>query len=72
MALAGPAGMPRQIVDKLNTELKSALALKEVQESMAKMAVIVATSTPEQAEQFFRTELEKHTRLAKRGGATLD
>lgn len=72
MALAGPAGMPRSVVDRLNVELKSALALKEVQESMAKMAVMVATNTPEQAEQFFQTELEKHHRLAKRGGATLD
>ena len=39
---------------------------------MAKMAVMVATSTPEQASQFFQTELEKHKTLAKRGGATLD
>ena len=72
MALAGPAGLPRAVVDKLNAEVKAALALPEVQESMAKMAVMVATSTPEQASQFFQTELEKHKTLAKRGGATLD
>jgi tripartite-type tricarboxylate transporter receptor subunit TctC len=48
------------------------LATKEVQDSMGKMAVMVSTSTPEQATQFFQAELDKHTRLAKRGGATLD
>ena len=72
MALAGPSGMPRPVVDKLNAELKTVLAMKEVQDSMAKMAVMVSTGTPEQATQFFQTELDKHTRLAKRGGATLD
>ena len=72
MALAGPAGLPKPVVDKLNAEMKAVLALPEVKESMAKMAVMVATSTPEQAHQFFVSELDKHKTLAKRGGATLD
>ncbi len=72
MALAGPAGLPRPVVDKLNAEVKATLALPEVQESMAKMAVMVTTSTPDQANLFFLSELEKHKTLAKRGGATLD
>ena len=72
MALVGPPGLPRPIVDKLNAELQATLALKEVQESLGKMAVMVSTSTPEQATQFFQSELNKHASLAKRGGATLD
>ena len=60
------------MVDRLNAELKAALALKEVQETMAKMAVMTTTSSPEAAAQFFKTELDKHSQLAKRGGATLD
>ena len=72
MALAGPAGLPRAIVDKINAEVRAVLALKEVQESMAKMAVMDTAGTPEQATLFFQSELEKHSMLAKRGGATLD
>jgi tripartite-type tricarboxylate transporter receptor subunit TctC len=72
MALAGPAGLPRPVVEKLNAELRATLAQKEVQESLAKMAVMVSSGTPEQAARFFETELAKHTALAKRGGATLD
>ena len=72
MALAGLAGMPRPIVDKLNAEVKAALATREVQESMAKIAVMLTTTTPEEATQFFQRELDKHTQLAKRGGAKLD
>lgn len=72
ISLAGPAGLPRPIIDKLNAELKAALALKEVQEAMAKLDLRVAPNTPEQATQFFVTELEKHSALAKKGMATLD
>ena len=72
LALAGPAGLPRPVVDRLNAELKAALALKEVQEAMTKMGVMAVTSSPEGAVQFFKTQLDKHSLLAKRGGATLD
>ena len=72
IALAGPAGMPRPVVDKLNAALKETLAMKEVQEAMAKLNVKVMPGTPEEAAQFFKTELEKHTALAKRGGITMD
>lgn len=72
MALAAPAGTPRAVVDRLNAEVKAAFAQKEVQEAMLKIGVALSPSTPEQATQFFRTELEKHTQLAKRGGAKLD
>ena len=72
MAVAGPAGLPRPIVDRINAEVRATLALKEVQETMVKMAVLSTAGTPEAATQFFQNELEKHTTLAKRGGATLD
>lgn len=72
MALAGPAGLPRPIVDKINAEVHAIFALKEVQESMAKMGVKSSAGTPEAATQFFDSELEKHTTLVKRGGAKVD
>ena len=51
---------------------KPALAQKDVQEAMAKIGVNILGSTPAATAQFFRTELDKHTVLAKRGGAKLD
>ena len=71
LALAGPAGLPKPIVDRLNAELNAALALKEVRDTMADLGVVINTSTPEAAVQFFQTELDKHTQLAKRSGAVL-
>ncbi|MFO1082911.1 MAG: tripartite tricarboxylate transporter substrate binding protein [Reyranellaceae bacterium] len=72
MALAGPAGLPSAVVDRLNAELKAALANPDVQESLRKMAVLVSASTPGQATAFFQSELDKHARLARQGGAKLD
>lgn len=71
MVLAALAGPPRVIVNRLNAELKAELAQKDVQEAMAKIGVTTTSSIPEQTAQFFRTELERHSLLAKRGGATL-
>ncbi len=69
--IAGPAGLPRPIVDRLNAELKAALALPEVQEGLAKLDVTSMGGTPEVAAQFIESELEKHTQLVKQSGATL-
>ena len=72
MAMVAPAGTPRAVVDRLNAEVKAALAQKDVQESMAKIGVNILGSTPEQTAQFFRAELDKHSVLARRGGAKMD
>ena len=72
MMLAGPAGLPQSIVNRLNAEVKSAMALREVQESLEKMGVLITVGSPDDATQFLKSELDKHSALAKRGGATLD
>lgn len=72
LALVGPAELPRPIVERLNAELKAALAQKEVQEALAAQGVIPGGSTPEAARQFIHAEMEKHSQLVKRSGATLD
>jgi len=72
LALAGPAGLPKPILDRLSAELNAALALKEVRDTMAGLGVNIQPSTPEVATRFFQTELDKHADLAKRGGAVLE
>lgn len=72
MAMVAPAGTPRAVVDRLNAEVRAALAQKDVQDAMSKIGVNLLGSTPEQAAQFFRSELDKHSELARRGGAKKD
>ena len=72
LALVGPAGLPKAVVDRIHSEVKSALAHKEVQEALNAQGVIVEGSTPEVARQFIRAEMDKHAQLVKRSGAKME
>ena len=72
LSLVGQAGLPRPIINRLNAELKAALALPEVREAMAAQGVMIIASSPESATQFFASELDKHAKLVKSSGAKVD
>jgi tripartite-type tricarboxylate transporter receptor subunit TctC len=55
----GPPGMPKEIVARLNAEIKRALFLPEVKSRMADIAVEVASSTPEELAARMRNDAEK-------------
>lgn len=44
--MAGPAGLPRDIVDKWNKELASMLALPDVRETFMKQGMVPRTAVP--------------------------
>jgi tripartite-type tricarboxylate transporter receptor subunit TctC len=55
----GPAGMPKDIVARLNGEIARALFLPEVKKRMADIAVEVASSTPEELAERMRRDADK-------------
>jgi tripartite-type tricarboxylate transporter receptor subunit TctC len=61
----GPAGLPNDIVARLNTEIASALALPDVKKKMADIAVEVASSTPDDLGTRMRTDSEKWGKIIK-------
>jgi tripartite-type tricarboxylate transporter receptor subunit TctC len=61
----GPAGMPSDIVTRLNTEIARALALPDVTKKMADIAVEVASSTPDELGTRMRTDSEKWGKIIK-------
>jgi tripartite-type tricarboxylate transporter receptor subunit TctC len=61
----GPAGMPKEIVARLNAEISRALFLPEVKKRMADIAVEVASSTPEELGEMMRRDAEKWGALIK-------
>jgi tripartite-type tricarboxylate transporter receptor subunit TctC len=63
-----PAGTPKEIVDKLNAELRAILAKPEVKARLAEMGFDAFSSTPEELEAFVKSELVKWTRLIKEAG----
>ena len=67
-----PAGVPRDIVAKLNAGVVAAVASPEVNDKIAGFGVRVGTSTPEQFDALMRAEYEKYAKLVKLSGAKLD
>jgi len=70
--VVGPAGVAKQTVAKLNTELNKVLKTAEMQERFAKQGTEVRTGSPEFLGQWLRTEQAKWARVVKESGAKFD
>ncbi|MDN4018260.1 Bug family tripartite tricarboxylate transporter substrate binding protein [Zwartia panacis] len=68
--LAGPAGMPKDVVDKLYAATTQVLADPEVQERFKNLGLIITPMTPQQFNDFTVTELAKWSKIVKDSGAT--
>ena len=72
VAFAAPGKTPRDIIDKLNSELRKALALPEVRTRMAAMGFDPAGGTPEQMAQRIREDNATYSVIIKATGAQAD
>jgi tripartite-type tricarboxylate transporter receptor subunit TctC len=70
--MLAPAGTPKEVVAKLNAEMKKALELPEIKERFAAQGFAAAWSSPEQYAAFIDNEVEKWARVVKVSGATVD
>ncbi len=71
-AAFGPAGMPRELVTKLNAEINKAMAVPEVRARMDAMGVEVINSTPEQLGETLRRDTARYTKVIQDLGIKLD
>jgi tripartite-type tricarboxylate transporter receptor subunit TctC len=71
-AAFGPAGMPRELVTKLNAEINKALAVPEVRSRMDAMGVEVIKSTPEQLGETLKRDTARYTKVIHDLGIKLD
>ncbi|HEX4886233.1 MAG TPA: tripartite tricarboxylate transporter substrate binding protein [Casimicrobiaceae bacterium] len=72
MGLLAPKGTPRPIVDKLNAELKAALATPEVVGYMNEAGIESVGSSPAEMDAYFREERDRWARIVKETGAKID
>lgn len=63
-----PAKTPRDIVDRLNAEVRKALADAEVKERFAKLGADAWTMTPAEFDTYIKAEIESNARLVKAAG----
>jgi tripartite-type tricarboxylate transporter receptor subunit TctC len=70
--MVGPAGLPREIVMQLNTEINKVLQSTEFKQRMASLGVETMPGTPEQFGDFIKTEIVKWAKVVKESGARAD
>jgi len=62
-ALVAPAGTPHEIRQRLNAEVKRALALPDVKQRYADLGMTVEDSTPESLDGYIKSEIAKWTKV---------
>jgi tripartite-type tricarboxylate transporter receptor subunit TctC len=72
MGLLAPKGTPAPIIDKLQRELKEALATNEVKTYMANAGIEIVGSTPAEFGTFFRAEKDLWAKVVRETGAKID
>ncbi len=70
--LVGPAGMPRETVQRLNAAFVAALQAPETHSRFAQLLAEPVPSTPEEFGAFMRAELAKYESVVKASGAKVD
>ena len=70
--VVGPAGVPREALLKLNSQLIKTLSTDEMKARFAKQGTEVRTGTPESLGQWLSTEQAKWARVVKESGAKFD
>jgi tripartite-type tricarboxylate transporter receptor subunit TctC len=60
-----PAKTPREIIVRLNQAMLQALALPDVKERLAALGAEIVGTSPEQTAAFFKSELDKYTKVAR-------
>jgi len=64
-AVAAPAGTPKEIIAKLNTELNAIMKLPDIQEKSAAVGAVIVGGTPEQYGEYLKSEIAKFARVVK-------
>jgi tripartite-type tricarboxylate transporter receptor subunit TctC len=72
LGLVGPAGMPAEVVTRINAEVVKLLARKDVQDKLAFEGSMVVTGTPAQFGEFIRAEHAKWGALIREAQIKLE
>jgi tripartite-type tricarboxylate transporter receptor subunit TctC len=72
LGLMAPAGTPRPILEKLNSEINKLLNAPEVKETWAKQGAVPMGMTIDQFDKFLREDIVKWEKIVKISGAKVD
>jgi len=67
--VVAPAGTPKEIVNRLNKEIKTIIAMPDVQQAMVRIGLIVVdTPSPEELKRFLDAEIDRWGKLVQQVG----
>ena len=67
-AMLAPAKTPREVIDRLNAELRVILAMEAMRTKLASQGLQLETSTPEQLAAILRSDIDKWSKVIKSAG----
>jgi tripartite-type tricarboxylate transporter receptor subunit TctC len=70
--VVAPAGVPAEIVNRLNTAINDGLTSASVRENLAKVGSVASPGTPQDFADFIATETRKWSAVARMAGISLD
>lgn len=70
--LLGPAGTPRHVIDRINAEMKKAVANPEFARQLSLLGLEPASSTPAEFHAMIRSELARWRKVIKEAGITME
>lgn len=68
----GPAGMPKEVVARLNTEIVRIMGTQDARERIGGLGADIVTGKPEQFAEYIKVEHAKWGQLIKESGARVD
>jgi tripartite-type tricarboxylate transporter receptor subunit TctC len=70
--MLAPAGTPREIVDRLNAEIRRILATPELRKRLADQGTEVRAGPPEELSRFIRAEIPRWAKVVRDSGVKVD
>ena len=70
--LLGPAGTPKVAINRINAEMKKAVANADFVKQLDAIGLLAASSTPAEFHEMIKSELARWTKVIKEAGITVD
>ena len=67
-----PAGTPREVIDKVNAEIRRILSTPELRAQLAAQGTEVRADTPESMASFMRAEIARWAKVVKQAGVKVE
>jgi tripartite-type tricarboxylate transporter receptor subunit TctC len=72
LGVMAPAGTPKEVVEKLNSEINKVIARADVKDAWAKQGAVPMAMSPAEFDKYLRADIEKWANVVKVSGAKVN